>query len=139
VSKRASYEGEDRRDPRRARAHNEIRSDYRKDRTFTIIGGVVALIAILTAAILGLTVVNPEADSTPIITTLVALIGPTVAALLAVLKTEKTDDKVDALTNGLMTEKVREALSLVLSEPIQTEDGTTSTTITTTKEGKPDG
>jgi hypothetical protein len=139
VNKRASYDEEERRDPERERAHKAIRNDYRKDRTFTIIGGVVALIAILTAAILGLTVVNPEADSTPIITTLVALIGPTVAALLAVLKTEKTDDKVDALTNGLMTEKVREALSLVLSEPIQTEDGTTSTTITTTKEGKPDG
>jgi len=59
---------------------------------------VAALVAVLTlaiAAVVALTVLGAEARAASAITTIVALVGPTVIALLTLLRVEQAGGKVD--------------------------------------------
>lgn len=75
----------------------------------TVIAGIIALVFIAGAFVIGIGFVGHGYDNstTPIIATVVGMIGTTVPAMLALLKVEQTHND---LKNGLVTSKVKDAL-----------------------------
>jgi hypothetical protein len=102
----------------------------RTDRKWAVvIGGIVAMTAIVAATVLGLTISSPESDSTPVLVTLLGFVAPTVVALLALLKgldnqadirenTTKTNDLHDKVTNGFLDLKMRRSVTTALEEAV---------------------
>lgn len=58
-------------------------------RTLVIVGAVVALTGLATAAVIALSVVNVGPNTTPAIATIIGLVTPTIVALLALLGTHR--------------------------------------------------
>lgn len=95
----------------------------------TVISGAVALIALVLAFIIGVGFVTHGYDSrtTSLIGVVIGLVGPTVASIVALLKTEQTHHE---LKNGLMTSKVKDALDETgVTKAIAQGDQTTTTAL----------
>ena len=66
----------------------------------TIVGAVVALVVIVAAAVVAVTLTGHlDATSTPLLVSLLGVVAPTIVALLALLKLEHTGAKVDKLVD----------------------------------------
>lgn len=85
-------------------------------------GTVVALIAIIGAVVVGLSLDHGlNSDTTPLITALLAIIGTTVPSILALIKTESVQNDI---RNGVLKEKVKQGTTEALIEhQVVTRDG----------------
>jgi membrane protein implicated in regulation of membrane protease activity len=71
------------------------------DRVAVIVGAVVALVFIGAAAVVGVTLASPDASTTPVVTTLLAFVAPTIVGLLALLRNAKLNGEVKELRRHL--------------------------------------
>jgi hypothetical protein len=81
-----------------------------------VVAGVTAIVIVTLATIVGLSIAAPS-DATPLITTVMAFVAPTIVALLALAKADQTHEKVATLSrnvNGRMDELVEERVSHAL-------------------------
>lgn len=84
-------------------------------RTAVVVAGVAVLVFIVAGLVARLaTAGSLDDDSTPLVTMILGLIGVTIPSLIALAKVEETRRDVEEtrhdLENGLVTDKVREAL-----------------------------
>lgn len=65
-----------------------------------VVAGIVALVAIAAALVVGTLIAGGlDNHSTPIVTSVLGLVAPTVVGLLALIKAEKVDRKTDAVND----------------------------------------
>jgi hypothetical protein len=62
-----------------------------------VVAAVVALFAITAAIVVGALIAGVDSATTPIVTSVIGLVAPTVVGLLALVKAEKVDRKTDAV------------------------------------------
>ena len=98
-------------------------SNYR----ISALGAVVALVAILGAIIVGVSVTEGiDSTSTPILAGLLAVISSTIPSILALIKVEQVHNDIK---NGVVQDKVKAGtIQALREENIVTRDGPMSTT-----------
>lgn len=91
------------------------------------LGAIVALVAIVGAIIVGVSVTEGiDSASTPILAGLLAVISSTIPSILALIKVEQVHNDIK---NGVVQEKARAgAVEALQAERIVTRDGPLSTT-----------
>lgn len=91
-------------------------------RTGTIVAGVVALVFIVAAVVVATSLGSALDEAAPLITTLLALVGIVIPALIGLARIEEVQTETkevkavlaqtrDDLNNGLLKESVKEALT----------------------------
>lgn len=84
-------------------------------RDLVVVAGVVALVMVLAGLVAGLAITGSlDAESAPLVTMLLGLIGVAVPSLIALAKVQDVSEKVqetqEQLTNGVMRDNLHQAL-----------------------------
>lgn len=67
----------------------------------TIVAAIVVLCVLVVAAVVVLAIGGAESRTTPAVATLIAVLAPTIAGLLALLRAERAEQAVDGATEEL--------------------------------------
>lgn len=80
----------------------------------SVIGAIFGLSCVAIAAVVGLVIADSPDDNTPLITAILGFVGPTILALLALLRSDNAaqtaKETQDDLHNGVITEKFKHAI-----------------------------
>lgn len=93
------------------------RTNPYRQQNVAILLTIVALITIISAFVAGaIATGNVNSDSTPLISAVIGMVGPTILALLAFIRADQAKVNTDAIRNGEMTDKMKRAAHEVLDE-----------------------